>query len=151
MARLDFAMLANAAAGPPDNLIYVLGGGIDTVSASQFPVPLIATLVIRLLRNRTEVSTASRLRIEIQDQDGNAILLPGPAGNQVAVPPIHIDVPPVTPAPGLPPHWEIASNAIIPIVGLPLPHDGLYSIEILVNDQWVRSLPLRVVVHQSRT
>lgn len=148
MPRLDFALLANAAAGPPDGLVYVLGGGIDTVTSSQLPVPLIATLVLRVLRNRTEANVPVTCRLEIQDQDGNPPMLVGPAGNQVALQPIEITIPAAPVPQGLPAHWEIATNAILPIVGLPLPREGIYSIEVLLNNQHVRSVPLRVVLTQ---
>jgi hypothetical protein len=50
--RLDWALLASAAEGPPNGLVYILGAGIDTMWREQFPAPSGGAMVLRPVTSR---------------------------------------------------------------------------------------------------
>lgn len=72
--RLDWALLANAAEGPPNGLVYVLGARIDTLWREQFPAPFGGAMVLRLLTSRLESERAHKVEVHCSDQDGTAVL-----------------------------------------------------------------------------
>src|SRR6185369_2498415 len=72
--RLDWALLANAAEGPPNGLVYILGAGIDTLWREQFPAPFGGALVLRLLSSRIEADRGHKIEVHCVDEDGRPIL-----------------------------------------------------------------------------
>jgi hypothetical protein len=134
--RLDWALLANAAEGPPNGLVYVLGAGIDTLWRDQFPAPFGGAMVIRLLSTRLESERPHKVEVHCSDEDGNAVL-PQPIVLNMAprqVPSEH------------PQGWDLASNIVINLAGVAIPKAGHYRFEILIDDQQVRTLPFRAVL-----
>lgn len=133
--RLDWALLANAAEGPPNGLVYILGAGIDTLWRDQFPAPFGGAMVLRLLSSRIEAQRAHKVEVHCADEDGKPVL-PQPLVLNLparAVPSEH------------PQGWDLASNIVINLAGVAIPKAGMYRFEILIDDQQVRSLPFRAV------
>lgn len=133
--RLDWALLANAAEGPPDGLVYILGAGIDTLWRDQFPAPFGGAMVLRVVTNRRESASAHRVEIRCSDEDGNAILAQ----------PIVFTVPPREALREHPPGWDLAANIVINLAAVRIDKPGIYRFEIVVDDDLVRTLPFRLV------
>jgi hypothetical protein len=138
--NLDWMMLCNYAEAAPNGLLYINGGGWDTVTVSAplenappnvFAV-LQGTLVIRLLFHQTETDREHSFRLDFTDEDGNQI---GNAEGKFRVDRIR----------GLPIGWPQNVNLPIPLSGVPLPRAGLYSISLAVNDQHVGDRPFRIL------
>jgi hypothetical protein len=133
--RLDWALLANAAEGPPNGLVYVLGAGIDTMWRDQFPAPFGGAMVLRLVTSRLESGRAHKVEVHCSDEDGKAILSQ----------PIVVTVPPREVPSGHPPGWDLATHIVINLAAVHIEKPGFYRFEIMVDDQQVRSLPFRLV------
>ena len=131
--RLDWALLANAAEAPPQGLVYILGAGIDTLWRDSFPAPFGGAIVIRLLASRIEAARAHRLEVHCNDQDGSPVLS-GPIVVDLAARSVPSDQP----------HgWDLATNIVVNLAGVAIPREGLYTFEIIIDNQQVRSLPFR--------
>jgi hypothetical protein len=133
--RLDWALLANAAEGPSNGLVYILGAGIDTLWRDQFPAPFGGAMVLRLVASRIEAQRAHKLEVHVVDEDGQPIL-PQPLVLNLTPRPVPADHPQ---------GWDIASNIVINLAAVLIPKAGFYRFEILIDDQQVRSLPFRAV------
>lgn len=130
MPALDFAFLADAAEANPGRKFYVLGGGIDAIGAPSFPVvhPNMS-LVLRLLVSSTEVDMDHRLEIRLIDADGGELARVDGNFN----------------ARGRPdPGREIALPLVMNLVNTRFQAAGDYSVEILVDGEHAKSLPLRL-------
>jgi hypothetical protein len=138
--RLDWALLANAAEGPPNGLVYILGAGIDTLWREQFPAPFGGAMVLRLVSSRIESERPHKVEVHCTDEDGKSVLA------QALV----LNLPPRS-VPSEHPHgWDLASNIVINLAGVAIPKPGFYRFEILIDDQQVRSLPFRAVIPNRR-
>src|SRR4029077_14717214 len=133
--RLDWALLANAAEGPPNGLVYILGAGIDTLWREQFPAPVGVALVLRLVTSRLESGRPHKVEVHGSDEDGARVL----------VQPIVLTVPPRQVPKEHPPGWDLAANIVINLAGVLVENAGFYRFEIMVDDQQVRTLPFRMV------
>jgi hypothetical protein len=133
--RLDWALLANAAEGPPNGLVYVLGAGIDTLWRDQFPAPFGGAMVLRLVTSRLESGRPHKVEVHCSDDDGKAILAQ----------PIVLIVPPRQVPSEHPPGWDLAANIVINLAGVHIEKPGFYRFEIMIDDQQVRTLPFRLV------
>ena len=133
--RLDWALLANAAEGPPNGLVYVLGAGIDTLWREQFPAPFGGAMVLRLLTSRLESERAHKVEVHCSDLDGNAVLPQ----------PIVLTLQPRQVPSEHPQGWDLAANIVINLAAVHIAKPGFYQFEILVDDQQVRTLPFRLV------
>jgi len=129
MPKLDFAFLADAAEAEPGKKFYVLGGGVDSIGAQAFPVvhPHLA-LLIRVLVHPTESERSHTLEIRLIDDDGHE--LARMEGNFQAG--------------GGPPGRELPMNISLALSNIRFERQGDYSIELLLDNQHVKSLPLRV-------
>ena len=133
--RLDWALLASAAEGPPNGLVYILGAGIDTLWREQYPAPFGGAMVLRLLTTRLESERPHKVEVHCSDQDGTAVL---PQPIVLTLPPRQV--------PSEHPHgWDLAANIVINLAGVHIAKPGFYQFEILVDDQQVRTLPFRLV------
>jgi len=130
MPKLDFAFLADAAEAEPGRKFYVLGGGVDSIGAQSFPVvhPHLA-LLIRVLVHPTEAERPHTLEIRLNDSDGKE--LAKMEGNFSAVT-------------GGPPGRELPINISLGMSNIGFERAGDYSIELLMDNQHVKSLPLRL-------
>lgn len=132
MPRLDLAFLADAAEAEPGRKFYVLGGGIDSISAMDYPVvhPHMS-LVMRIMAHPSEVGREHSMEIRLTDADGGE--LAKIAGSFV-------------PAPGGAPGRESGMNVVMNFVGTRFPTPGDYEIAIVINGQHQKSLPLTLGV-----
>jgi hypothetical protein len=133
--RLDWALLANAAEGPPNGLVYLLGAGIDTLVRDQFPAPFGGAMVLRLVASRLESGRAHKVEVHGSDEDGKAILAQ----------PIVLTVPPRQVPADHPPGWDVAVNIVINLAAVHIEKPGFYQFEIMIDDQQVRTLPFRLL------
>jgi hypothetical protein len=134
--RLDWALLANAAEGPPNGLVYILGAGIDTLWRDRFPAPFGGAMVLRLVTSRLESGRAHKVEVHCSDEDGKAILAQ----------PIVLTVPARQVPSEHPAGWDLAANIVINLAAVHIEKPGFYRFEIMVDDQQVRTLPFRLVL-----
>jgi hypothetical protein len=130
MPELDFALVADYVR-TEGGIAHAVGAGIDTVFAAEVPTGQNIGILIRLKFTRQECDRPHRLEVIFQDVDGGRL-----AGLTTVITP--------TWSPELPVGWR---QSVIGgfNVGIPLPDYGLYAFEILVNDNMVKSIPIRLI------
>jgi hypothetical protein len=133
--RLDWALLANAAEAPPNGLVYILGGGFDTLIRDQFPTPFGGVIVLRLQTTRLETERAHRVEVHCTDEDGQPFMPQ----------PIVVNLPARQVPADYPLGWDLAASIVINLTSVPIERAGFYNFEILIDDQQVRTLPFRAV------
>lgn len=76
--KLDMALLADAAAGPPDGKLYIHGGGITRITAliQPWPQPSLA-IVLRFLTESQDWGKPATISIELEDPAGDKATPPG--------------------------------------------------------------------------
>jgi hypothetical protein len=130
MPELDFAFLADAAEAEPGRKFYVLGGGIDVIAGQALPlVHPTMSLVMRFLVHPSELGRGHHLEVRLVDADGGELAkIEGDmeAGG--------------TAQPGRP----VSVNVVINLANTRFEKAGDYSVEILMNNQHQKSLPLRI-------
>lgn len=130
MPNLDFAFLADSAEAEPGRKFYVLGGGIDQIAGPAFPLmhPHMS-LVMRWLIHPTEMNVRHHLEVRMVDADGKELAK------------IEGDIE----ASGHSPTGREANvNMVINMANTRFERPGDYGIDILMNNQHMKSLPLRV-------
>jgi hypothetical protein len=130
--RLDWAILSNFAEVGPQGLFYNLGGGWDTGNRSEFPAPFGGALSIRVLFDRLEISRPHTIEIHFADQDGHAV-----------IPPMIVTASGGTTPPGWPTGWDIPLMFVVNMHGIMVPRPGIYALDILVDGQLLKNMPLR--------
>jgi hypothetical protein len=138
--KLDWALLSNAAEGPSNGLVYILGAGIDTMWRDQFPAPFGGAMVLRLLTTRLESERAHTVEVHCTDEDGNAMLSQ----------PIVLNMPPRQIPVDHPQGWDLATHVVINLAAVHIAKPGFYRFEIVIDDQQVRTLPFRLVQTPAR-
>lgn len=139
--KLDLMMLTSYAE-VTNGLLYVSGGGWDTigVSAPQEGLPdgvfavMQGTLVIKLLFHATETGRDHQFEVTIMGEDGGEI---AKSGGEF----------PVVRGDDLPPQWLQNANLVLPVSGIGLPRPGLYVVNLTVDGQWLGDTPFRVLKH----
>lgn len=137
--KLDWMMLANYAEAN-SGLLYVAGGGWDTVTATapiegappEVFVVLNGALVIRILFHTTETNRDHTFTVTIIDEDGGEL---GKIEGGF----------PLAKAPGYPPSWDQPVNIPVPLNGIALPRAGLYRFSLQVDGQHAGERPFRVI------
>jgi hypothetical protein len=141
--KLDTMLLANYAEAR-EGLLYIMGGGWDTITAHapiQAPEGVTAPdvlaivqgmLVVRLLFHPTETDREHTFEVSVVDADGAEIAKVEGGMN-------------VQRMPGLPSTWDQNFNLVLPLTGLGLPHEGNYRINLVVDGQFVGDRPFRVI------
>ncbi|MDY7102124.1 MAG: hypothetical protein S0880_13135 [Actinomycetota bacterium] len=129
MAELDFAILADYAR-VAEGLGYLVAGGIDRIGVPDVPAGRNVGLLVRLSFVPGELGRPHRLEVIVSDDDGdrllhvNAVLEPErPPGQR----------------PGRPTQFIAALN-----FGLPIPKIGSYSIDLVLDDVGLKSIPVEV-------
>ena len=130
MPRLDYAVLCDYVRAE-GGIAHAIAAGVDTVLAENIPTGRNLGLLLRVTFTRAECGRPHRLEIIFQDADGERLLVI----NSVITPEWQEDVPP---------SWGVGALAGLNF-GVPLPRAGLYSFEVLLNDNHVKTVPLRVV------
>jgi hypothetical protein len=132
--NIEFATIADRATPDPSGKVNMLGAGIGVISSPEFPAPLNATLVAGFAYNSTEAGRERVVTVELVDEDGNRIIDPMPQT--------------VTPAPPLPGirGGLLMTFGIVEIIGPQiLPKPGVYSFEITLDGNHVKSVPFQVL------
>src|SRR5690349_19017494 len=126
--ELDWVMLANYAEAPAGTgFIYISGGGVDTIRVvaplEGGPPGVVGAanvyLAMRLLFHTTELGRERDLDIRIMDEDGGEVAK------------IEGNFTPEAQA-EQPPHWRQGFHLIFPLLGMPLPRFGLFTVNIQV-------------------
>lgn len=130
MPNLEFAFLSDAAEAEPGRKFYVLGGGIDSIGGPAFPlVHPHMSLVMRFLVHPTELGRPHHLEVRLVDADGAELAkIEGDiqtSGSSV-------------------PGREVSVNMVINMANTRFEKPGDYSLDIVMNNQYQKSLPLRV-------
>lgn len=127
---LDFAVIADYVRSD-GGVAHVLGGGFDTIHAPSVPVGRNIGIWARVLVARTECDREHDFEVIVQTEDGERVAevaasfaTEWPEGHPVA--------------------WPVGMGIALNL-GVPLPRFGLYGVEILVNDNQLKSIPLRVI------
>ena len=139
--NLDWMMLTNYAEAPPETgLIYIMGGTWDTMTVGApiegAPPGVVAVmngyLAMRLEFHLTELQKERELVMTILDEDGGEIgKIAGTFRPEKK--------------PGVPPSWPHGYNVVFPLIGLPLPRFGLYTIHVTVDGQHLGERGFRVL------
>jgi hypothetical protein len=113
------------------NLLHVLGGGVTRLWRAEYPAPMNVELALLITLHPTEAAEPHRLRVVIQDIDGEQIAqLDGQFG---------IDAAPPSPT-GRQPGESLILPVGLNLRGVAIPREGSYSVEVLVDNQHVESL-----------
>jgi len=131
--------LADHVATPPDGKLYISGGGVDRIFVPQLPGPLGQLWLAMRIRLPWHM-TSDRLTVTIRALDGDR--------NVVGPDPVAQAELEVGRAPGQRPGDEVAVQLAIPLTGFPVSAEGVLYFHLIVNDEQLTSLPLRVV-HRS--
>jgi hypothetical protein len=133
--QLDTFMLADAATGAPDGKLYIHGGGITRIAAPEIPwtQPQLA-IVTRLLMAPEDWGQTHRLQVLLLAPDRTPLM-----------PTANVEIP----APSQLPAAEGQEQYMQLTLGFASPtflEEGLYTVELHVNDELLRSMPLPVVL-----
>ena len=133
MPVLDYAVLCDYVR-VEGGLAHVIAAGIDTILKDEVPSGQNVGLLMRVGFTRNECGRPHRVEVIFQDEDGERL------AQIVGV------VQPEWPE-GVPPNWTSGALAGLNL-GVPLPRFGVYAFEILVNDNHLKTIPLRVLRQQ---
>ena len=138
MIQLDYLMLADAAAAPPDGKLYIHGAGWDTIAAPAYPVTHLHCAVALLVRVPwNEANRPFRLEVDVIDADGATILPtpPGPMGGMM-----NVGRPPSVPAGN-----DLIQPLVFNVVGLTFPRAGDYVLVARIDGAEVKRFPLHLI------
>ncbi len=130
MPELDYAILGDYVR-TEGGIGHIIAAGIDAIYTPAVPTGQNVGLLLRVTFARNECERPHRLEIIFQGEDGERHT--------------HITstIEPVWDE-ELWPGWRV--GAIFGInMGIPLPQFGTYSFEILLNDNLVKAIPIRVI------
>lgn len=129
--QIEYAFLADAAQ-TAEGKLYVLGGGIDRITTRKFPTthPFM-TLVIKLKLHPSECGRQHKLDIELWDQDGQRV------GPQISG---ELSRERQPDAPTQPVFFQVVLN----VIGAKFDRPGMYEFHILVNGEYLKSVPLEL-------
>ncbi len=134
MAELDFMVLGDFVRAD-NGVLHIVAAGIDQIVVENVPTAQTIGVGIRLLFTRNECDREHILELIFQDEDGHRLVelsLPMTPG----VPPNLAD--------GARPSAVVNAN-----LTLPLPQVGAYGLELLLDGNSLKSVPLHVVSRQS--
>jgi hypothetical protein len=134
MAKVEFALLAQAGQVSSDQLISILGGGWDTAEAPEeaYPLGVVLTVVFRLAFEADEVGMHLG---EVAVEHAN--------GERLATVPFTVGV--QRREEELPPGGKITASLATP-VPLQFPGPGSYAVRITVDGTPLHMIPLRMKV-----
>jgi hypothetical protein len=130
MPQLDYAVVCDYARAD-HGIAHVIAAGIDTFFHSQVPAGQNFGLLLRATFTRNECGRQHTFEFVFQGADGERLAQ------------VQGSITPEWPAQH-PPGWPV--GAILALnMGVPIPAFGDYSLEILINGNSVKSIPLRAV------
>jgi hypothetical protein len=131
--RLDAFILADAASTPGDGKFYIHGGGLSRFVVPQLPYPLGVALFIRFEIDDEDIRVRHRFRVMVF----------GPVGPNIH--PLEFESEPTKKPPPI-----LEGEQRFMQIGLNLPlfivRTGLYRIELHLDGDIVRSIPIPLVV-----
>jgi hypothetical protein len=130
VADLDFAILADYAR-VENGLGYLIAGGLDRIRMAEVPHTQNVGLLMRLLFTLGEADRAHRLEIMVLNADGGRLRQ------------VQGSITPRVPFDHRPGRQLQMMSAIN--FGVPIPSYGSYSIEIVLNDVSIKTIPIDVV------
>jgi len=129
MPEIDFMVLSDYVRAE-GGVLHIIAGGVDRIQVPSVPTAHNIGVAIRLSMTRNECDRRHRLELIFQNQDGQR-LMDFRAEFGATYPK---DVPPGWPAFG-----------VVPLnLGLPIPDLGIYSFEVLIDDQHKKSVSVMV-------
>lgn len=130
MPSLDFAVVCDFVRADK-GVGHILGGGFDTIHVRDVPAAHNMGLWARIMLARNECDRPHRIEIIVQGEDGQRVVqVSGTFSEKWDE--------------SLPAHWKRGVGLAFNL-GVPLPRLGLYSLEILVNDNLLKTIDLRVM------
>lgn len=115
-----------------EGLLHLLGGGITRLWRDSFPSPMTVDLALVLTLTTAERQHSHTLNIEIRGSDGEQIANINGKFEMTGQPGPTVEV------------WEeVQLPLVVPLQGIQLPTQGEYRIEVLIDNQSVRSLGFR--------
>lgn len=113
-----------------EGLLNILGAGVTRIWRESFPSIMNVDLAIMITLMPVEAKGPHRLRVVIQNEDGGPLAeLDGEFG--VGALPVH----------ALKPGEPLATPMVLNLRQIPIPKEGVYSVELLIDSQLAKSLP----------
>jgi hypothetical protein len=131
MPDLDYAILCDYVREEKDRITHIIAAGIDTLYVSEVPTAVNFGFALRVLFTRSECGRPHRLDLIVQDSD-----------ERLAT--VDLRVEPNWPGEDHPPHWRVGAPAALNM-GLVVPQFGEYAIDVLLNDNQLKTINFRVV------
>lgn len=129
--RIDCALLCDSVT-IREGLLHILGGGITRANRDNFPAPLNLALALRIMVHPTEADRTHQLTVLLLAQDGERIAEFGIE--------FGISDPSV-----LEPAEEASLPLALSLHTVPLPREGPYSFELLIDGIHQATVPFRAV------
>jgi hypothetical protein len=134
MPELDFAVVCDFVRAD-GGVAHVIGGGFEEITVDEVPAGHNMGLWARVLLARSECGRPHRLEVIFQDADGERLIeLNGPIERDWLE--------------GVPAGMKVGVGLAFNF-GITLPTAGTYSLEILINDNLVKSIPLIVIARNA--
>jgi len=135
--ELDFALLADAAATPPDGKLYLIGGGIETILSPKYPcMHGNLSLVMRFIFTPMDAGSNHSVKVILIDADGGEV-----------IPALELSLP-------VPDKFPAMVRAGVSIVGnlqgLKFEQPGEYRFDISVDDSVKKSIPLYMMEYKAQ-
>lgn len=131
MAELDFLIISDYVRAE-NGVLHMIAGGFDTISASAVPAVRNIGIGLSLKLPRGEIAEHHTLRLIFHDADGARIAEVG------------ADLPARSDVTDVPPERKVGYVAALNMC-LPLPAYGDYSLELLVDGNREKEIPIHVV------
>ncbi len=130
MPELQYAVLADHVR-VQDNLGYVIAAGIDRIHVAEVPAVQDVGVLLSIAYSRAECGRPHRIEVLFQGTDGEELVrITGTGAPEWSE--------------TLPVGWKLTTRVGLNF-RLPLPHLGLYSMEVMIDDASAASIPVRVV------
>lgn len=129
MPEVDFMILCDHVRADR-GVFHMIAAGIDRIHTDTVPAARNVGIAIRLSLTRVECQHSHQIELIFQDQDGERIL----SFTGVFEAKYPDDLPP-----GWPAHGAIPLN-----LALPLPRHGIYSLELVIDNQSKKSIGVLV-------
>ncbi len=126
--RVDTALLCDYVT-VREGLFHILGGGITRLNRAVYPSQLGICLAVRIMVHPTETANPHKLQLLLSDIDAK----------QVATMEVEFQAT-ATPG-GLQPGEELAMMLPVQALAWPLPHDGVYRFDLLIDGIHQVSVP----------
>jgi hypothetical protein len=137
MPELDYMVLADYVRQDAGTT-HIMGAGIDTITSARVPAEVPVGIALRVtFDSLDEIGAQDQLTLIFQGADERLMQMAAP----FVTPP---------PPPGVPEHWKTGVGMALRIL-LPVPSYGDYSLELLIDDEPVKSIDLRAMPQEAVT